>query len=278
MAVVSCKKKKKLATSTVDVAITPVSISLDAGASESLTASVTNAGKEIDANPTWAVSNTNLGQFSPEQGKKVTFTAGTLSGSAYITAIVDDITSNSASLVVSGDSGGGSNGGGGEYFYVYKDYEDAENHYIPHQWWGDQPTVDFNNATIPTGGGSSSMKFTYTSGGAGWGAILWTEPYDNNGDNYPTNTDYDLSDYTKLTFWAKSDTAGNKITVQVGGFENAKYPDSSQTSQEFSLSTTWDQYELSLAEKDLTKIQLGFYLGFTNPPFVFYLDEIKFEN
>jgi hypothetical protein len=278
MGLSSCQKRNRLAVSSVIVKATPRTVTLAPGGIQELSATVSSVGSEINITPEWSVTN-SLGSFSAASGKTVTFTAGSNTGTGTIYATADSVTS-SVNLVIAASGGGG----GGAVpsspvampFSIYKDNASADNHYSPSLWWDDVPAVDFACADTPTGGGTS-MKLTYSAGGVGWGEIAWVEPWDNNGTNY-SNNGYDLSAATKLTFWAKADSAGHQISVQVGDFETATYPDTSKTqSGNITLTTSWAQYTVSLAGKNLTKIQMGLFLAFWTPPYIIYIDDVKFE-
>ncbi len=90
---------------------------------------------------------------------------------------------------------------------------------------------------------------------------------------------YNLTGATKLTFWAKCDTTGHQLSVQVGIiFAGAPHPDSSVSKlEDINLQTTWTQYTINLTGKNLSEIQFGFLIWAWEPPYTFYIDEIKFE-
>ena len=130
--------------------------------------------------------------------------------------------------------------------------------------------------------GNSCMKIKYNARGAqgaGWAGIFWQNPANNWGSQMGG---YDLSGYNKLTFWARGEKGGEIIAeFKVGGISGT-YSDSDSTSiGPITLTKDWKKYEIDLKGLDLSYISGGFaYTASSkdNPQgFIFYLDDIKFE-
>jgi len=168
-------------------------------------------------------------------------------------------------------------------FKVYADKYDIGNHYIPSGWMGDYGDITTDDGcTTDPHSGKHCMKITYNAKGAqgaGWMGIYWQNPANNWGT---MKGGYDLSQYTKLTFWARGEKGGEVINeFKVGGITGA-YPDSDATSMgPITLSKDWKQYEIDLKGLDLSFISGGFEFSASkaeNPDgFTIYLDDIKYE-
>lgn len=170
-----------------------------------------------------------------------------------------------------------------EPFNVYTDKNARTNHYIPSGYMGDYNDISCNDGYIDdTHSGATSIKITYrpnVSQGARWAGIYWQSPANNWGDR---KGGYDLTGATKLTFYAKGEKGGERIEeVKMGGISGA-YPDSDFASiGPVILTKEWKQYEIDLADKDLSYISGGFCWSINldvNPDgCVFYLDDIRYE-
>jgi len=106
-----------------------------------------------------------------------------------------------------------------DVFYVYSDRGDPRNHYYPSGFMG-----DYGDLKIDTGStenpqsGKTCIKWTYTGErkqGAGWAGCFWQAPANNWGEK---KGGYNLSAYTKLTFWARGSKGEEIINeFKVGG-------------------------------------------------------------
>jgi len=77
MLIVSCTQKKdRLVSDTLTIAITPQSVVVNTGASQTYTAVCrSETSNNVDISPQWTVDSPFLGTFSPKSGKTTTFTA-----------------------------------------------------------------------------------------------------------------------------------------------------------------------------------------------------------
>ena len=90
----------------------------------------------------------------------------------------------------------------------------------------------------------------------------------------------DLTGAKKLTFWARGENGGEKVSFSYGLLDKANYPDSSKGEiKDAELTKEWKQYTIDLSGKDLSQIKTPFawILGAKGDPITFYLDDIKFE-
>lgn len=173
--------------------------------------------------------------------------------------------------------------GDAKEFIVYLDKGDKQNHYIPSGWIGDYGDINMEEGDVTNPhSGSTSIKFSYNakkSQNQGWAGVYWQSSANNWGSKLGG---FDLTNMTKLTFWAKGAKGGEAIQkFMVGGIKGA-YPDSAVIELgPIELTSTWKQYTINLAGKNLSYINGGFGWVTTadlNPQgFTFYVDDIKFE-
>lgn len=186
-----------------------------------------------------------------------------------------------------------------EGFNIYTDSTAQDNHFFPSGYMGDTGDIQLVEVwTDNPHSGSTAIKVTYVTAGKGpgecdfeppckWAGVYWLNPANNFGE--VPNAGYDLREYTRLTFWARSDSAAI-VEFKVGGVSSGPYP--SSISNAFSsgilpLQETWKQYEIPLAGADLSYVIDGFLWATnwgnnqadsSNPKtLVFYLDDIRFE-
>jgi exo-beta-1,3-glucanase (GH17 family) len=180
------------------------------------------------------------------------------------------------------------------YFYVYKDSDYPYNHFTPSGHMGDigdilLDTGDMENAYE----GKSAIRIEYAANGlepnecrgarpCRWAGIYWQEPPNNWGeDEFWKDQGFNLTGYTRLTFWAKADQECES-EFKVGGIA-APYGDSQAYPVGIlaHLTTDWQQFTINLEYADLTHIIGGFewdanwYMA--RQPVKIYLDEIRFE-
>ncbi len=185
-------------------------------------------------------------------------------------------------------------------FYVYKDGDYSENHYHPTGKMGDFSDfiMDPYYRENPFSG-KTCIKVVYKNSDskkAGWAGLFWLDPQNNWGENHGG---YDLRGADKLTFWAKGEKGGEKISLfQIGGIMG-KYRDvGTKSIGPITLSDEWQQYTIYLGElskkmivtdgdpnwilrmEPLSRIIGGFcwVVNMTDADHItFYLDEIKYE-
>ena len=168
-------------------------------------------------------------------------------------------------------------------FYVYLDRGSVNNHYIPSGWMGDYGDMKINpGSTDDPYMGDSAIEIKYSGAatqGARWAGIYWQNPPNNWGEK---DGGFDLSNATKLTFWARGAKGGERIEEFKAGGLFGEYSDSDVAGiGPVVLTKEWKQYTIDLKGKDFSYIIGGFCWATNvdvNPEgAIFYLDEIKYE-
>lgn len=124
--------------------------------------------------------------------------------------------------------------------------------------------------------GKECTKVTFASD-SGWAGVVWQHPAGDWGD---APGGFDLTGATKLTFWARGNEGGEKVTLGIGNIAPPKvYHDTFTGKKELTLTTEWQQFEIDLTEKNLTRIKSALYFttSANGKPLAFYLDEITIK-
>jgi len=168
-------------------------------------------------------------------------------------------------------------------FYIYADRSTTANHFIPSGYMGDYGDIRYDGSSKDDAYlGDTCIKIIYngkTAQGARWAGIFWQNPANNWGG---VDAGFDLSQASKLTFWARGAKGQERIEeFKVGGLMG-EYSDSDSASiGPVILNKEWTQYTIDLKGKDMSYIIGGFCWSANvdnNPDgATFYLDEIKFE-
>jgi len=172
-------------------------------------------------------------------------------------------------------------------FPVYTDKDAPDNHFIPSGWMGDVGDISFNDGlTVTVHSGSTAISITYAASitaPLGWAGTYWQDPENNYGK---LQGGYDLSEATRLTFWARGQNGGEKAEFKVGGLGVWRdcCPDSLRPALStgvLTLTNQWQQYGIDLRGRDLSHVVGGFAWvasRCSNPGgATFYLDDILFE-
>lgn len=174
----------------------------------------------------------------------------------------------------------------GQTFSIYTDKSALDNHYVLSGYMGDYNDLKINDAyTYKPHSGKTCVKIKYTAAGRqgnGWAGVYWQYPSNNWrwGVNKPG---YDLTGYTKLTFWARGEKGGERLVeVGVGCIRNHYSDSANAIIGPLELSDHWKQYTIDLREVDLSDISGGFHWtcsdeDMTQEGMTFYLDDIVFE-
>lgn len=166
---------------------------------------------------------------------------------------------------------------------VYVDQGSKDNHYSPSGWMGDFGDLKVNPGWMDRPhSGKTCVKITYSgkmTQNAGWTGMYWQDPANNWGDR---KGGFNLTGATKLTFWARGEKGGEKVTEFKFGGITGEWPDSdSQSIGPIELSNQWQKYSIDLADKDMSDIIGGFCWSASrddNPNgFTIYLDDIRYE-
>lgn len=187
----------------------------------------------------------------------------------------------------------------GPIFPIYTDAAAQDNHYFPSGWMGDTGDIRLDECwrTI-THTGSTAIRVEYTANGIGpqegcegspscnWAGVYWQHPAENWGDR-PGG--YDLTGARALTFWARGENGGERVSFLIGGVGcgSGDYPDSLCPLRVFDpaptvLTDTWQVYTVPLsADLDLSGLVGGFLWTVSkadNPGgATFYLDDIQYH-
>jgi hypothetical protein len=175
-------------------------------------------------------------------------------------------------------------------FYVYLDDGSDSNHYIPSGWMGDSSDITFEKKCIVNPHSElTCIKIIYKpQGPKRWAGVYWQDPENNWGEKAGG---FNLTNFTKLVFWARGEAGGEKAEFKVGGLgrdsETGK-PDKPYYDSITAVSTgvrklknDWQQYIIDLTGKDLSLI-IGGFVWVTNKDdnpegCTIYLDDIRFE-
>ena len=169
-------------------------------------------------------------------------------------------------------------------FFVYKDANAMENHYIPSGFIGDYSSVQMNvSCTETPKEGKTCLKFNYTAKptqGMKWAGVYFQNPANNWGTQ---DGGYDITGAKKLKFAARGDKGGEIVEFKMGGINGTAYSDSDGASSgPITLTKEWKEFEIDLQGHDLSYIIGGFVWAARaedNPDgAVFYLDEIAYVN
>jgi len=168
-------------------------------------------------------------------------------------------------------------------FYIYADRNSVTNHFIPSGWMGDHGDLKYNGTSSDNPhSGNTCIKINYCAcayQGARWAGIYWQNPTNNWGN---IDGGYNLSNATKLTFWARGAKGGERIEeFKVGGI-SGEYSDSDSSGiGPIVLNKEWTQYTIDLKGRDMSYIIGGFCwvanIDMNPEEFDFYLDDIRFE-
>ncbi|HTV40782.1 MAG TPA: hypothetical protein VMF08_09415 [Candidatus Sulfotelmatobacter sp.] len=163
-------------------------------------------------------------------------------------------------------------------FTVYTEKGDTNNHYIPSGWMGNMKGIRMDEGwPAKSPGGNTCCRFEYSEPGD-WAGIAWQDSANDWGDR-PGG--WNLTGAKKLTFWARGENGGERVTFKFGiiGSEK-KYRDSSEGEiDNLKLTKRWKRYSIKVSGKDLSRIKTGFAwaLNGQGQRVVFYLADIKFE-
>lgn len=166
-------------------------------------------------------------------------------------------------------------------FIIYDDdptLTDKKYSYIPSGIMGDKQflNLDFGNRENPKNG-DTALKVTFDAT-KGWVGCAWQSPADNWGNK---QGGHNLSDYKKLTFWAKGLKGDEKVSFSYGIVDKGNISKDSSKGEtgEVTLSQEWQKYSINVKKKNMDNIITGFcfFTGSSGKPVVFYLDDIQFE-
>lgn len=157
--------------------------------------------------------------------------------------------------------------------------------FVPSRYQGDWSDLHYDacSKTSPHSG-RTDLRVEYTADGVGqpngkgWAGILWDYPSQNMDD---PNKSPDFNAYKNLSFYARGEQGGERVSFLLGGTQVGDFP-SSVTQPlvlEVTLTTKWQQYAFDLSGVDLSRLTDGFGWAVSachNPNgAVFHLDDIQ---
>jgi hypothetical protein len=163
-------------------------------------------------------------------------------------------------------------------FTVYAERGSAHNHYIPSGWMGNVKGIKMDEGWAANSpGGKTCCRFEYSEPD-GWAGVAWQD-YANDWGDLPGG--WNLTGAKRLTFWARGENGGERVTFKFGilGSEK-KYADSAEGELDnLRLTKKWKRYRIKVTGKDLSRIKTGFAwaLNGQGQHVIFYLADIQFE-
>lgn len=174
--------------------------------------------------------------------------------------------------------------------YVYRDYNDAVNHYTQRARMGSWSEIN-ENCTEDPYSGSTCIRCSqeiYTGNWTGWMFLNGYQkkhgnPGLNRGDE--PGQGMDLTGVKELRFFARGENGGETAEFYTAGFTTGEYHDTApkQSLGTVTLTDEWQEYVIPLDGVDMSYICNGFaYVtndrmnGYPDGEVVFYLDDIRF--
>ena len=163
-------------------------------------------------------------------------------------------------------------------FVLYDDGGRDKPPYVPTGWMGNAKAMKLNEAceTKPHSG-QTCLKFDFNAND-NWGGIVWQSPPSDWGDK-PGG--WNITGAKRLSFWARGEKGGEVAGFQLGLLgSDKKFADSGSAKLEkVTLTTEWQQFQIDLGGKDLSRIKTGFAITVagSGQPFTIYLDDIQYE-
>jgi hypothetical protein len=166
-------------------------------------------------------------------------------------------------------------------FYILTD-DETKNHFYSSGWMGDSSDLKVSAAYIDGRPelGKTCMRVTYLAlGKKEWAGIFWQHP---SGNWATKDGGFNLKGASCITFWARGEKGGEKISEFKMGGLTGKYPDSDTAwIGPVKLKKEWAEYKINLEGKDLRYISGGFCFTVlaTDDPSgcTFYLADVKYE-
>ncbi|MDR1440915.1 MAG: hypothetical protein LBJ02_00730 [Bifidobacteriaceae bacterium] len=185
-----------------------------------------------------------------------------------------------------------------DLLWVYLDREDGLNHFRERSFMGDNyDSVPEMDEAAEAHSGTSGIAAELDTAAHTWGGYMFlngspeaeSDAGEANGSGTPAGVD--LTGAEKLTFYAKGESGGEQVEFFTAGFgweEGLKTAENADSADKITLGTVgltkdWQEYEISLADADLSSIACGFAWVVTrdsNPgtgTVRFYMDDISFQ-
>ena len=163
-------------------------------------------------------------------------------------------------------------------FILYGEVGRNKPPYVPTGWMGNTKAMklDESCATKPHSG-QTCLKFDFNVNDT-WGGIVWQSPPGDWGDK-PGG--WNITGAKRLSFWARGEKGSEVASFQLGLLgSDKKFADSGSAKlEQVTLTTEWQQFQIDLSGKDLSRIKTGFAITVagSGQPFTIYLDDIQYE-
>lgn len=151
-----------------------------------------------------------------------------------------------------------------EHFWIYRNWQAAENHFAPSGWMGDYGAlqVDENWTNNPSSPGSC-IRITYSgipTEGKTWAGIYWQAPPNNWGD---MEGGFDWTGATQLRFKVRAEARNGAIVGPMrffsGGIEGAINRDTFRSfDYKFTPTSEWTEIAIDLSGLNLSNVIGGF--------------------
>lgn len=165
---------------------------------------------------------------------------------------------------------------------------DVITRYKPSGWMGDGKEqnkyvqLNLSCTNNPRRQSIDCVMIKYTPGTERWAGIYWLNKPNNWGDLPGDN--FSDAGYSKITFWVRGETGGEKVEFKAGGVNDLKkaHKDLFEASTDMiRLSRVWERHEINLQGKNLSGV-IGVFCWTVdiaaNPSgAIFYLDDICYE-
>ena len=120
--------------------------------------------------------------------------------------------------------------------------------------------------------GGACLRAALTA--SGWGGVIWQNPANDWGNQAGG---LNLTGAKKLTFWARGEKGGEKVSFVFGVLNKARFSDSGGGKLDVALTPAWKKYTINLAGKNLTDIKTGFGWIVTGKPTAFFIDDVRYQ-
>ena len=141
-------------------------------------------------------------------------------------------------------------------------------------WMGNTAKLKMDEASTENPKvGKECTKISFQSE-SGWAGVVWQHPAGDWGD---TPGGFDLTGASKLSFWARGAEGGEKVSIGIGNIGNDKrYHDTFSGKRDLTLTSEWQQFEIDLTGKNLTRIKSALYFTTSSDgkPKTFFLDGV----
>lgn len=180
--------------------------------------------------------------------------------------------------------------------FIYRNACSEENRFYPTIWMGDVDDLKLNISSVQNPRSEPEcIEVKYSIAGQrvkrlesgqtrakGWAGVYWLGPYFNHWGDYPG---YTLKGASRLTFWARGERGGERISFKTGGirsngkpFHDSFGPILERNDGPTILTNQWVRYSIELDGVNTSSMLGGFCVAIAevdNPNgCVFYLDDI----